>query len=58
MVLDDGDLRRAPDGQLRFSQPGYDPDAIAEIEEWFSRDYSIQFANFPVSDDDIQGATS
>lgn len=58
VVLDDGDLRRAPDGQLRFSQPGYDPDAIAEIEEWFSRDYSIQFANFPVSDDDIQGATS
>ncbi|AGA25629.1 formylmethanofuran dehydrogenase subunit A [Singulisphaera acidiphila] len=58
IVLDDGDLRHAPSGEVRFSQPGFDPEAVAEIEEWFSRDYSIQFANFPVSDDDLEGATS
>lgn len=53
VVLDDGDLRQTPQGQVRFSQPDFDPDAVAEIEPWFARDYSIQFANFPVNDADL-----
>jgi formylmethanofuran dehydrogenase subunit A len=55
IVLDDGDLRLVPDGRVRYSQPGFDPDAVPEIERWFSRDYSIQFANFPVTDADLDG---
>lgn len=57
VILDDGDLRAAPTGQTRFTAPEYDPAIIPEIEEWFSRDYSLQFANFPVGEDEIDAGT-
>jgi len=53
VVLDDGELRSAPQGVVHFSQAKYDPDSLREIEARFARDYSIQFRNFPVRDDDL-----
>jgi formylmethanofuran dehydrogenase subunit A len=53
VVLDDGDLRPSPAGQTRFVTPGFDPEIVPQIETWFARDSSIQFANFPVGEDDL-----
>ena len=36
IVLDDGELRSAPDGRSLHVAPEYDPDVVPEIEEWFS----------------------
>ena len=53
VVLDDGDLRTAPDGLTLHNAPEFDRSAIPEIEAWFAQHYSIQFANYPVTDDDL-----
>ena len=36
IVLDDGDLRAAPEGRSLHVAPEYDPDVVPEIEEWFA----------------------
>jgi formylmethanofuran dehydrogenase subunit A len=56
VVLDDGDLRPAPDGRTRFVEPGYDPGIVAEIEAWFERDSSIRLANFSVDEHDLESS--
>jgi formylmethanofuran dehydrogenase subunit A len=53
VILDDGDLRLASDGHALHVAPEYDADVVPQIEEWFARDASIQFANYPVSDADV-----
>lgn len=53
VIVDDGDLRTALDGVTLYNQPEFDPAAVPEIEAWFNAHYSIQFANYPVSDDDL-----
>jgi formylmethanofuran dehydrogenase subunit A len=50
VVLDDGDLREVPDGRTHHAEPAYDPEVVPDIEEWFNRDSSIRFANFPVGE--------
>jgi formylmethanofuran dehydrogenase subunit A len=54
IVVDDGDLRAAPDGRTQFVTPEYDPAIVPEIEAWFSRDSTIQFNNFAVWDEDVE----
>jgi formylmethanofuran dehydrogenase subunit A len=46
VVLDDGDLRSTPDGATLAVAPEFDPEALPEIEDRFTRDHSIQVANF------------
>jgi formylmethanofuran dehydrogenase subunit A len=53
VVLDDGALRAVPDGQTHSVAPGFDPAIVPELEAWFARDSSIQFANFPLTDSDV-----
>ena len=50
VVLDDGELRPSPDGRTLHVAPEFDPAIVPEIADWFERDSSIQFANFPVGD--------
>jgi formylmethanofuran dehydrogenase subunit A len=56
VVLDDGDLRAAPDGTTRRVQPDYDPENVPEIAAWFERDSSIRLANFPIQDEEESSA--
>jgi formylmethanofuran dehydrogenase subunit A len=51
IVLDDGELRPAPEGLTLHVAPEYDPGVMPDIESWFSRFSSIQFANFGVAQD-------
>ena len=48
VVLDDGDLRRWPDGQTLHVRPEADPDPDPSIAGWFEASSSIAFANYPV----------
>ena len=53
IVVDDGELRCAPAGETLFTSREYDGGALAEIEDWFARESSISFANFPVAESDM-----
>jgi formylmethanofuran dehydrogenase subunit A len=53
IVLDDGELRTAPEGRALHVAPEYDADVLPDIEAWFSRSASIQFANYPVTEADV-----
>jgi len=53
VILDDGELRQAPQGVTQHSAPEYDPAIVPKIKEAFARDYSLQFANFVLGDDEI-----
>src|SRR5207302_3075635 len=53
VILDDGDLRDPPNGRTLHVEPEFDRDVIPEIETWFARDYSLQFANYSVRDEDL-----
>ncbi|MCA1686754.1 MAG: hypothetical protein LC745_12455, partial [Planctomycetia bacterium] len=53
VVVDGGELRSSAVARTLHVAPGYDPEILPEIEEWFARDYSLQFANYPVGPDDV-----
>jgi formylmethanofuran dehydrogenase subunit A len=56
VVLEDGDLRAAPNGTTRSVQPDHDPEIVTEIAAWFERDSSIRLANFPIQDEEESSA--
>jgi formylmethanofuran dehydrogenase subunit A len=49
-IVDDGEIREDAEGCTLFVSPDYDPGAVADIESWFETHYTIQFANYPVTD--------
>jgi len=51
IVVDDTDLRYAPEGRTLHATPSYDVDREGEIAEWFEKFYSVRFRNYPVSAD-------
>jgi formylmethanofuran dehydrogenase subunit A len=53
IVLDDTELRATPAGRTRSVTPPFDPGIVPELEAWFARDSSIQFANFAVAESDV-----
>ena len=53
LIVDDGELRSAPEGRTLHNAPEFDPAATADIAAWFSQAGSIQFANFPVREVDL-----
>ena len=50
IVVEDGEIRNSLDGKLLHVAPGYDEDAIPDIQAWFEQNYTIQFRNYPVGD--------
>ena len=51
IVIEDTDLRHAPDGRTLHVAPSYDHDRETDIGEWFEKYYSIRFRNYPVTAD-------
>ncbi|REJ70430.1 MAG: formylmethanofuran dehydrogenase subunit A [Planctomycetota bacterium] len=51
LVVEDTELRYAPEGRTLHVNPGYDVGREGEIGEWFEKFYSVRFRNYPVSRD-------
>jgi formylmethanofuran dehydrogenase subunit A len=54
VVAEDGDIRESLFGETHFVLPTFHQDALPGIQDWFQQHYSIQFRNYPVSDDYIE----
>jgi formylmethanofuran dehydrogenase subunit A len=50
-IIDNGELRAAPQGKTLHVAPDYDPGCEADIAAWFERCYTVQFENYPVGDE-------
>jgi len=48
IVVDDGQIQPHTDGRLLHVEPSYDEACLPDIQEWFEKNYSIQFRNYPV----------
>ncbi|MEI8378480.1 MAG: formylmethanofuran dehydrogenase subunit A [Planctomycetota bacterium] len=53
VIVEGGEVRRSVDGVTLHVKPAYDDGAIPSIREWFESRYSVQFANYPVDDEDL-----
>lgn len=56
VVVDDTELREAPEGATLHVEPGYDQAVVPTVSDWFDRWSSIRFANFPVRPEDVSHA--
>ena len=50
IVVESGEIRNPVEGKLFHVAPDYDAGALADIQEWFEKYYTIQFRNYPVDD--------
>jgi formylmethanofuran dehydrogenase subunit A len=50
LVVEDGELRRAPAGRRLYVRPPFDTAVTREIRTYFDRYATVRFANFPVAD--------
>jgi formylmethanofuran dehydrogenase subunit A len=48
LVVEEGELRRAPAGRRLHVKPGYDPALIDGLERFFRESSTVSFANYPV----------
>ena len=48
LVVEEGQLRRAPAGRRMHVRPGYDPAAAADIRRFFDAYATVSFENYPV----------
>jgi formylmethanofuran dehydrogenase subunit A len=53
VVVDDGELRAAPDGRTLLVRREVDPSVRDELETWFREESSIHPANFRVGEDEL-----
>jgi len=51
LIVEQGEIRRVPFGPVICTEPAYDADAVPHIGEWFERNYSMAFANYPVGEE-------
>lgn len=51
LIVDDGDIREHLLGKTLHVKPDFDPGIETQIADWFEQFYSIQFRNYPVSDE-------
>lgn len=51
VVVDQGELRSIPFGPSLCVEPSYDAGVVPDIQRWMEANYSIRFANYPVSDE-------
>jgi formylmethanofuran dehydrogenase subunit A len=49
LVVEEGQLRRAPSGKRIFVQPGYDDTLLRDLGKYFESYSSVQLANYPVT---------
>ena len=56
ILVEDGELRETADGKTLFVAPEFDRGIETDIAKWFEKYYSIQFRNYPVSDDYLHAA--
>jgi formylmethanofuran dehydrogenase subunit A len=54
VVVEDGEIRATPNGRLFHVAPDYDESVLPHIREWFERNYTIQFGNYPVGEHELQ----
>jgi formylmethanofuran dehydrogenase subunit A len=50
LVVEEGQLRRAPAGRRLYVRPAFDRAVTRDIERYFDRYATVRFANFPVGD--------
>ncbi|MBT6154999.1 MAG: formylmethanofuran dehydrogenase subunit A [Planctomycetaceae bacterium] len=53
IVVEDGEIRSNAEGRLLHVAPKYDDGAIDNIREWFEKNYTIQFRNYPVDENTL-----
>ncbi len=53
VVVEQGEIREDFAGETIHVAPGYDPDAVADIQNWFEQHYTIQFANYAMGQDEL-----
>jgi formylmethanofuran dehydrogenase subunit A len=52
IVVDDCELRAAPDGTTLCASPSFDPAISTEMKSWFERYATIQVENFTIADEE------
>ncbi len=57
ILIEDGEIREAPNGKTLYVAPGYDDAMEKNIGQWFEQFYSIRFRNYPVSAEYLHDAT-
>jgi formylmethanofuran dehydrogenase subunit A len=57
MIIDDGEIRAVSSGRTVMARSTASPDAEPLIADWFARNSTLQFANFPVDDHDVGDQT-
>jgi len=50
IVVEQGEIRQPVGGKLLHVAPAYDEALVGDIQNWFEKYYSIQFANYPVDE--------
>lgn len=53
VLVENGEIRRSIDGSTLHVRPDFDEGAVPSIREWFESRYSVQFANYPVVDEEL-----
>lgn len=53
VLVENGEIRRSIDGATLHVRPDFDEGAVPSIREWFESRYSVQFANYPVVDEEL-----
>ena len=48
VIVEQGDMRSTPIGKTLQVEPGYDVGREADIRDWFTQHYSLQWRNYPV----------
>lgn len=57
ILVENGEIRRTVDGATLHVKPNFDDGAIPSIREWFESRYTVQFANYPVIDEELGAQT-
>ena len=50
LVVEEGELRRAPTGRRLYVRPAFDPAATRDLREYFGRYSTVSFENYPVGE--------
>jgi formylmethanofuran dehydrogenase subunit A len=50
LVVDEGQLRRAPVGRRLHVRPEFDLTVTRNIKSWFDERSTVQFTNYPVAE--------
>ncbi len=61
IVVEEGELRRAPAGRRLYVQPAHDREALRPLREWWRENATMEIENFgsgPLRDEPLMGAPS